>query len=280
MPAPDAALDDLVDAVRTGAYRAISGDVVRRVGARELAARRSFREAVKATKSRLHQVGGAYLGAPRYDRWLAALRDAHRAEGLGGLQRACRAVMAQHASTRERLPILERFYAETLAGLPPIRSVIDLACGLHPLSLPWLLPHLPPMDAVRYTAYDMYEDMAAFLREALALTPVRGEAVACDVLAPPPMEAADVALLLKAIPCLEQLDRAATRALLHRVPARYLLVSYPVASLGGRDVGMLRTYEARFREMVEGRGWRVERYAFETELVFRIERGHGRGEAL
>jgi 16S rRNA (guanine(1405)-N(7))-methyltransferase len=87
-----------------------------------------------------------------------------------------------------------------------------------------------------------------------------------------PTTPVDLALLLKAIPCLEQLDKAATGRLLETIPASHLLISFPMHSLGGRDVRMRAHYEAHFRALVEGRGWAVRRFAFETELVFRVDK--------
>ena len=56
---------------------------------------------------------------------------------------ACAAVMKGHASTAERLPYLERFFAPIweLTGRAP-RTLLDLGCGLGPLALPWM--GLPP----------------------------------------------------------------------------------------------------------------------------------------
>src|SRR3954454_15558408 len=145
-------------------YAAISEDMIRSIGLRELAARRNLKEAIKATKNKLHQVAGAYLDARLpYDDWLALLEAAAAADRQpttddrplsnsklkplplsaakgqnSALARACLAIMRHHASTRERLPILESFYATTLASLGPVRSVLDLACGLNPLALPWM----------------------------------------------------------------------------------------------------------------------------------------------
>ena len=50
----------------------------------------------------------------------------------------CLERMRGHASTQERLPILEEFFQTTLASIAPVESVLDLACGLNPLALPWM----------------------------------------------------------------------------------------------------------------------------------------------
>ena len=55
-------------------YRAVSPEAVRAIGERELKAHRSYKDALKATRNKLHQTAGAFLGdRPRYDQWLATL---------------------------------------------------------------------------------------------------------------------------------------------------------------------------------------------------------------
>jgi 16S rRNA (guanine(1405)-N(7))-methyltransferase len=58
----------------------------------------------------------------------------------------------------------------------------------------------------------------------------------------PPTQHADLALILKTLPCLEQLDKTAGQWLLEAVNVDYLLLSFPVYSLGGRDKHMLENY--------------------------------------
>ena len=53
-------LGKLVTAVsRSPKYQHVSPALIRRFGAEELGKRRSYKDAVKATKNKLHQVGGA-----------------------------------------------------------------------------------------------------------------------------------------------------------------------------------------------------------------------------
>jgi 16S rRNA (guanine(1405)-N(7))-methyltransferase len=261
-------IDELVAAVRKSArYRRVCEDVVRGVGERELAKGRRLKEAIKATKKKLHQVGGAYLeGGVDYAAWLDELKAASKSSA--DFRRACARVMGYHSSTRERLEILDEFYATVLADLPPVRSVLDLACGLNPLAIPWM--GLP--DGAAYYACDIYEDMADFLRAFMALTPVRGEAQACDVLQSCPLPRVDLALVLKSISCLEQIDKSAGARLLDGIAADYLLVSFPVHSLGGWGKGMPANYEARFRELAAGKDWAIKRFEFATELAFLVSR--------
>jgi 16S rRNA (guanine(1405)-N(7))-methyltransferase len=264
-------LDELVNAVLTSTkYRAMSRELIASIGSQELAKRRTLKEAVKATKNTLHQIGGAYLNEHiDYPTWLNTLRTATLTGDDEQLRLECERIMSHHASTRERLPILKQFYAEIFAALPPISSILDLACGLNPLAF----PEMPLAEQVTYYAYDIYSDMMDFLQAWFIMQGMAGNAHVCDVLHACPLQQADVAFLLKAIPCLEQLDKRACHQFLTKIQARYLVISFPVSSLGGRKKGMIEHYEAAFREMIRDQQWGIRRLMFESELVYVVHKG-------
>lgn len=260
-------LATLVETVQASAkYRGVSDELIVYIGAQELSKRRSLKEAIKATKNKLHQVGGAFLGTETsYDAWLERLRTSLQAGNQNQLRETCRTIMVHHASTRERLPVLDRFYTEIFALLPPIHSVLDIACGLHPLAIPWM----PVAEHAAYYAYDIYTDMANFLQTWMAMVSVQSHAHVCDVLQANLTQRANVAFLLKALPCLEQIDPAAGQRLLRNIQADYLVVSFPARSLGGRQKGMVEYYETHFSALLaEVQRWQViGRLAFPSELV-------------
>ncbi|MBI3159547.1 MAG: 16S rRNA methyltransferase [Chloroflexi bacterium] len=258
-------LDDLIAAVLAAPkYAAITPNLVRRIGAAELAKGRVLKQAVKATRNKLHQVGGAYLGGKMdYAGW--ARRLAAGADPAA-LRAECRAMMQAHASTRERLAFLEDFYAAVFAALGPVDSLLDVACGLNPLALPWM--PLPP-DA-RYYAVDIYTNMTAFCDGFRARLGRPGRIWAADVLGDPPDMPVDTALVLKTLPCLEQVDKDAGRTLLRALKARRIVVSFPVASLGGRGKGMAENYAARFAALAAEEGWRAERLSAPGELTYLV----------
>ncbi|MDZ4160089.1 MAG: hypothetical protein U1B80_09915 [Anaerolineaceae bacterium] len=269
MNAPEA-LNELVAAVQQAArYRTLDPGLVRWIGAQELNKRRNIKEAIKATRSRLHQVAGAYLPAGLdCQRWIEALEGVGRSLNEPELQALCRQWMAHHASTRERLPLLSSFYVRVLTPLAPVRSLLDLACGLNPLALPWM----PLAPDAPYYACDIYTDLVDFLNRFMEHTGRRGGASVCDLTRPlhhPPVQ---VALLLKALPCLEQLDKRLPERLLDSICAEVVVVSFPARSLRGRSKGMVENYGDRFERLAAARNWSVERVEFATELVFIIHR--------
>ncbi|MGC8874255.1 MAG: 16S rRNA methyltransferase, partial [Chloroflexia bacterium] len=97
-----------------------------------------------------------------------------------------------------------------------------------------------------------------------------GRAEVRDILQDPPALRADLAWLLKAVPCLDRLERDGVSRLLDALDVRYWIISFPARSLHGKEKGMVRTYEARFQEIASGRDWHIERFRFPTELVFRV----------
>lgn len=263
---PDAQLESLVTAVTTTPkYRHISPDLVRRIGMRELTIRRSTKEAIKATKNKLHQIGGAYLESRiDYPKWLNRLQEA--ADSPQTLPAVCEELMRFHASTRERLPILNTFYAQLFAALPPVHTVLDLACGFNPLAVPWM----PLPAGATYYACDVYADMMAFLQDAIPLLGVRGHTEVRDLAGSPPALPVDLALMLKTLPVLDQVNKTAVPRLLDTIQARHLLITFPVRSLGGRSKGMIKNYTSQLDAWRNGRSWQVDRFEFATELAFLI----------
>ncbi|MBW7885419.1 MAG: 16S rRNA methyltransferase [Caldilineaceae bacterium] len=261
-------IDSVVGAVQASAkYRTVAPELIRAIAGAELSNRRSVKAAVKATKNKLHQVVGAYQGSDRaYDRWLAQLARA-REQGAD-LRPVCRQLMGNHASTRERLSTLDQFYDVLFSDLPPVTSVLDLACGLNPLALPWM----PLAPGARYYACDVDAAQIHFLAGWLQLAGFAGGAFTCNLLDGAPGQAVDVALLLKTIPCLEQLDKAIGPRLLPAINAAALIVSFPGHSLGGRSKGMVDSYGSHFASLVAGQPWQVDRFEFPGELVFRIRK--------
>lgn len=261
-------IDALVAAVRnTSKYRHVTPQLVQRLGLEELQKRRNLKLAVKATKSRLHQVAGAYLReAPAYHQWLTRLKDV--ADEPGAVRRECRIMMKAHVSSRERLPILEEFYQTIFSHLPPISSVLDLACGLNPLAIPWM-----PLPAhASYHAFDIYEDLVLFLDETIALMGLKGSATALDIACDLPAISADVAFVIKALPCLRHLNREIGELILTKLTCPHLVVSFPMQSISGSAKGMEQNYAAMFDQLIKDTPWRAKRLLFGTEQVFVLQR--------
>jgi len=256
--------DDVLEEVRQSRrYRHLTPSFILRVAGPHAARARRWTDAVKETKSHLHQVYGAYVGDLDVAPVIARL-EAAQVEGPAAVRTACREAMAEHVSMRERLPLLDRFYADVLAVTGPPGVVVDLACGLGSLALPWL--GLP--SGAQYHAYDVDRRFVDVGLAVLRATGMGGGAALWDIVAQPLPFAADVAFLLKAVPCLEQQEKGAARRLLGQVRARHVVVSYPTRSLGGAGKGMVAHYRAVMASLVEGQPWSATELPLAGELVF------------
>lgn len=261
--------DVIRQATSSEAYRDIHPDVIRRICETENRKGLKSRELVKSIRGHLHQIGGAYLPSSLnpalFKSSLASLpRDLTSPE----LQAYCRKTMALHTSTKERLPFVEHFFRDVLDGLSPIQSVLDLACGLTPLSLPWM----PLQLETTYTAVDMYHQLMESLQTFFEHTRMASEAISADIVTFPLEQAYDVIFLLKTLPCLEQQGKGFAANLLERLQAGTIIISYPLRTLGGSRKGMGATYEADFNRLAEKRFTRVKRFEFPNELVFRVSK--------
>jgi 16S rRNA (guanine(1405)-N(7))-methyltransferase len=272
-----AELDRIVATVATSKkYRSICADTIRRIAERELASRGTVKAAAKATKRRLHQVYGAFEHDFDHEAAYQRLRNAYELGSDEEIKAACRHLMGQHSSTRERLPILDRFYRELFAitGRPSL--LLDLGCGLNPLALPWMDMVAPQgsgqIPGIRYVPLDIDTDRVRFLNRYLALAGLQPLARCQDILSHPPEDAADVALLLKMSPTLERQETGATLGLIEQLTAPYVVVSFAVKSLGGREKGMVEHYQQQFLGWLRERQWPAEKLAFDSELVFIVRR--------
>jgi 16S rRNA (guanine(1405)-N(7))-methyltransferase len=251
-------------------------DTIRRVAERELARQGSVRTATKTTKRRLHQVYGAFEEVINYDHVYQQLAAAYGTGSEPEIKATCRWALGLHSSTRERLSILGRFYAAVFSVTGTPASVLDLGCGLNPLALPWMALSVQP----HYVALDIDTERVQFLNRYLALAGLESAARCQDLLAQPPQDAADVALLLKMSPSLERQEPGATLRLLSLLDSPWIVVSFAVKSLGGREKGMLDHYGQQFprslQSSFQGGDWHITQLAFETELVFVLGRPQSR----
>jgi len=261
-------VDAIADVVRQSRkYRHLCLDTVARIARWALPRSNSQKDAVKRTKRKLHQVYGAYLAGldtARLDGLLARMPEG---EGLDPVRDACRAMMELHASTRERLDVLDTFYEPIFAvtGMP--ERILDLGCGLHPLALPWM--GLP--QGIEYEAWEIDGRIVDWLNRFFPAVGVSGVARWRDMSCLGPNDGADVVFLLKMIPCLEQQEKGWGARLLRQLRARHAVVSFPGRSLGGREKGMADTYAQMMDEMLSASGWRADLVMRAPELCYVLQ---------
>jgi 16S rRNA (guanine(1405)-N(7))-methyltransferase len=250
-------------------YKRVDKDLVIRLSHEAMSKGLTGKPAVKYVRNKLHQVGGAYFKHKiDYAAEQAQLEQLPTDRHSDQVTAFCQKTMRMHASTAERLPILDEFFQTCLAPIAPVASVLDLACGLNPLAIPWM----PLADSAQYFTCDVYLDMLDLIESFFIHINLDGRTSACDLVSAIPTLKAQVAFLLKSIPCLEQMDKTIGIRLLEGIQAEHILVSFPVHSLGGKNKGMQDFYREHFTDMIKDKPWYMREFLFKTELAFLVSK--------
>lgn len=240
-------------------YRDICPDTVRRVFETERAKYKSPKEADKAVRTRLHQMTGAFMTADEMkqaDKLLRAYQE--------GDEEAFQKTLRLHSSTRERTEGAKALYDRILTAVGRPNKVLDLACGMNPL----ILGHM----GLAVRGVDISGGCVRLVNEWARICGWDVHAECRDLLCEPEMETADIALMMKLLPVLEQQKKGASMELIRSVPAEKLCVTFPVKTLGGRKIGMEEHYSQWFESIISGKMDIIDRFVEADELCYIVGR--------
>lgn len=267
---PESLFQELLREVRASRkYRALDlpEETLHDLLSRALERQPNPKAALKIVREKLHNIVAPYLGDPDYTRAAGMLQAAFTDGSPEAVRAACLELLQSHASTRERIPLLEEFYPRLwqVSGKPSV--LLDLACGLHPFSLPWM--GLPA--GCEYFAYDIHAPRVALINQFFRLTGQPGQALVQDVLVHPPSIEADAALFFKEAHRFDQRQRDCNLPFWQALRVRWLFVSLPAASLSGRR-DLVERQRNLIQKTLKGTGWPVTEVRFSNELVFCIRK--------
>lgn len=249
-------------------YGTVAEEVLERTARRAAVGARSRTEAVHLARRKLHQVFGAFIGAEALKRAQRLAAGLAEARDDNQVREVCRRVLACHASTAERLPYLDPFYAAVAELVPQPRTVVDVACGLNPFALPWM--HLP--DGAEYTGVDLDSRLAGVAQALQGVVNVQLRVEVDDAVSPDFAVQAELVLLLKTLTAVEQQAKGAAAALLHNIDAHAVAVSMPALSLGGRNRGMREHYDEMMVRIAPDAYTCTMRVEFPSETLYGLVR--------
>lgn len=256
------------DLRKTRKYRDICDDTLRRVAV--WASERYPRpaERLKAAKRKLHQIHGAFLQGKDLTKVEKLIAEIAPGASENALHSTCREILEFHASTRERVQMLDQLFPELLASAGHIRALLDCACGLNAFAFPWMKL---PGDA-HYIGTDINNRLVSAINGFFSRVSLPAEALCHDLLCGPPPCKADVALLLKVLPTLEQQHKGAAVQVLNTIRdvclVRCAIVSFPAKSLGGHYRGMNEYYRMFMDEVLGELRVSAHRVDTDTEVFY------------
>lgn len=176
-------------------------------------------------------------------------------------------VMKKHASTRERLTNLTSFYNTIWQHISRVSSILDLACALDPLALPWFdNPHLDTFYAI-----DIHKPRLDFLGMFFETFFPFAKAIQQDFIASPVRISADCAFLFKEAHRLEKRKPGSTHDLIQNLQVRHVVITLPASDLRGHH-SLLNYHNKLIEKWVTGLNVTVNQAQVGTELLYFIEK--------
>ncbi len=179
-------------------------------------------------------------------------------------------ILSTHSSTKERLPFYEELYQQifSLTGGPD--TILDLGAGINPFSFPFM-----KLKKVAYRAVDISEKEVELLNRYFEFLQQEnkdflGRAEVRDLMQLSGIKPADVCFLFKMTDIIEQGKEGhkATEALITKIPAKFIVVSFPTRTMSGRKMNFPRR---KWIELMCARlGYSFEVLEFSNEIFYVI----------
>lgn len=242
-------------------YKSLYEETIKRI-AEECINRYGEKRAEKEARNKLHQIWGSYYKSrPKFPKILKNFQKSYNKDMIINL-------LKLQSSTNERIPILSTFYKDIFSITGKPKSIIDHACGLNPLTYSWM--NLP--EGTKYTAFDIDIDQIKFLNSIFDFLKIQNFEFKLGDIISEEFDYTDVIFLLKLLPLLEQQKKGCSLEILKRQKCKFLVISYPITSLSGKQKGMLNFYIKQLTELIKDEKWITYRLVFDTELVFVIRK--------
>lgn len=174
-----------------------------------------------------------------------------------------------HNSTNERISFISDFYIQIFKNIPiQVNSIADYGCGLNPLNI----QHMNLKSNTTYYAYDIYKPEIEFLNKygERYLKNIHLKAEVRDLFEEDSNQY-DVVFLFKILPVLEEQKKGSSIEILKRINTKYFVISFPLRSLSGKNVGMDSFYTDWFENILSELQYEYSKLLFENEVVYIVK---------
>lgn len=242
---------------KSGKYGALPEETVERAFERALAAHSNLKAADKAARAALHQMSPMYFTE----------KERKRAFSLMAADGTLEQLFELHASTRERLGSMDALFDRVFRICADAVRIVDYACGLNPLYL--------GRRGFDVLGIDIHADAVALVNEWARRACYPAAAEIRDIVSMEAYPDAHLALAMKLLPVLDKQSRGAAEAFLMRVRCKFLLVTFPTKSLGGRGGHMEAHYDGWLLKRLPDRFSVRDRFVEGNELCYLLEERDG-----
>lgn len=221
-------------------------------------------EIIKKIRAELREVYGVFIQED-YKKRFKLLEELKKNPSLENYNK----ILALHKSSLERLPYYSVIYKKIfeITGIP--KRIVDFACGLNPFSYPYL--DCKP----EYLACDMAEKDLEFIQEYFRIMKIRGYVKKIDLIKDDVSEiikGTDLVLLLKTLDSLETVKWGNSEALLSKIKAKHVIVSFSTKSLGGKK-NIKKDKRAWFERLAKKLGYNTQTFEIPGEFFYVLSPG-------
>ena len=215
-------------------YASLYKPLIMRICREEYPKYKKDKDRIKSIKNKLHIIYGAFQSGETHKK-AAAIID-HGCDTLSSIE-----IMRLHTSSNERMDSLDKFYGFIFDTIGQVETVLDIGCGFNPFALDWM-----PKTIKKYYAYDIDYRTIELLNRYFESRTLPSLASGADIISETPQDIADVSFMFKLMPVIEIQSSGRAFELLRELNTKYIVVTYPIKSLCGKNKGMEINYAQTF----------------------------------
>jgi len=176
-----------------------------------------------------------------------------------------------HKSTKERMGHYRILYDKIFEDITGKAVVMDIACGLNPVSNIYFRQKIK-----KYIASDISSEDCDFLKAYFDVVNIDNEVFPMDLSDEDNYKKlssykCDVCLIFKSLDGIERVKRNITRRLLQSIDTKYFAITFPTLPLSGhRDIKENR--RLWLERLLDGLGWKWDKQLIENELLYRVKK--------
>ncbi len=225
---------------------------------------------IKHVRSYFYNTYTAFQTAknPEREKLLKELKERIDIVGLQGTLDIHRKLLMTHISTKERVDIYDRLYSDLFSITGKPKTIIDVSCGLNPLSYPYMDIDELIYIATEFNALDL-EFLERYFNVISKHANIKYKTVKLDLTKHTTSlnEEADVCFMFKII---DLFDSRIIEKIMREVQAGWIIVSVSTKTIAKND--MLFRRRAGFQKMLRRLGLKYKTKEYENELFYIIEK--------
>jgi 16S rRNA (guanine(1405)-N(7))-methyltransferase len=228
---------------------------------------KKFKEIIKAIKSKIHLAYGSFQTKDKgkreeYLKNIQGIND-YKNHDL---------ILSTSVSSKERLNDYKTLYRKIFKITGKPKKIIDLGCGLNPISYPYI-----GITDLIYKAYDIDREDCDFLNKYFSLmkdyTKLKGTATMQDLSSIEEINKvprADVCLMFKFLDVIESKGHKLSEQIIKTLNCKYIISSFPTKTVSGNK--MKHPYRGWIEKMLERIDYKFEKITTDNEIFYIIEK--------